>query len=330
MKLTRRALVALASTALASLAAGGAWAQSAPASRWPERPIRIIVPYPAGGLSDFQVRAITESMSKTLGQPIIIDNKPGASAAIGTVATATAAPDGYTLVFVNNGFSITPHVIKQAGYDPVKDFAPVSLVSTSPMVMVVHNSVPAKTVPEFIAWAKKQPNGVEYGTAGTASFGHMATEQFAQAAGVKLVQVPYKGEAPMTLALRSGETKVMITTPSPSMMGFVRDGQLRLLGVASAQPDPLLPGVKRISDFVPGYTAEVWFGLLAPAATPPDVVAKLNAAVAKAVALPEVKEKFASVGALATSDSTAEFAQIVKADYTRWGELIRKAGIKAD
>jgi tripartite-type tricarboxylate transporter receptor subunit TctC len=326
MHLMRRALFAFAAAVFALGAAGGAWAQS----RWPERPIRIIVPYPAGGLSDFQVRAITESMSKSLGQPVIIDNKPGASAAIGTIATATAPPDGYTLVFVNNGFAITPHVIKQTGYDPVKDFAPVSLVSTSPMVLVVNNAVPARTVPEFIAWAKRQPGGVEYGTAGTASFGHMATEQFAQATGLKLVQVPYKGEAPMTLALRSGEIKMLITTPSPSMMGFVRDGQLRLLGVASTQPAPLLPGVKLISDTVPGYTAEVWFGLLAPAAAPPEIVTKLNAAVAKAVALPEVKEKFAGVGALATSDSPAEFAQIVKNDYTRWGELIRKTGIKAE
>jgi tripartite-type tricarboxylate transporter receptor subunit TctC len=322
MQPTRRALVVLAA---AALAAGGAWAQS----RWPERPIRVIVPYPAGGLSDFQVRAITDSMGKTLGQPVIIDNKPGASGSIGTVATATAPADGYTLVFVNNGFAIAPHLIKGTGYDPVKDFAPVSLASTSPMVLVVNNSVPAKTVPEFIEWAKKQ-RGVEYGTAGTASFGHMATEQFAQATGVKLIQVPYKGEAPMTLALRSGEIKFLITTPSPSMMGFVRDGQLRLLGVASTQPDPLLPGVKLISETVPGYSAEVWFGFLAPAATPPDVVAKLNAAIAKAVAQPDVKEKYAGVGALAVSDSPADFAQIVKGDYTRWGELIRKTGMKAE
>jgi tripartite-type tricarboxylate transporter receptor subunit TctC len=323
----RRALAAIAAVMFAALFVGQAMAQSA---RWPERPIRIIVPYPAGGLSDFQVRSISDSMSKTLGQPVIVDNKPGASAAIGTVATATAPADGYTMVFENNGFAITPHLIKQTGYDPVKDFAPVSLVSTSPMVLVVHNSVPAKTVAEFIEWAKKQPGGVEYGTAGTASFGHMATEQFAQATGVKLVQVPYKGEAPMTLALRSGEIKFLITTPSPSMMGFVREGQLRLLGVASAQPDPLLPGVKQISDTVPGYTAEVWFGLLAPAATPPDVVAKLNAAIAKAVALPEVKEKFATAGALATTDTPADFSQIVKGDYTRWGDLIRKTGMKAE
>jgi tripartite-type tricarboxylate transporter receptor subunit TctC len=158
----------------------------------------------------------------------------------------------------------------------------------------------------------------------------MATEQFGQAAGVKLVQVPYKGEAPMTLALRSGEIKFLITTPSPSMMGFVRDGQLRLLGVASGQPAPLLPGVKLMSDTVPGYTAEVWFGLLAPAATPPDIIAKLNAAIVKAVALPDVKEKFAGVGALATTDTPADFSQIVKEDFAKWGDLISKTGMKAE
>jgi tripartite-type tricarboxylate transporter receptor subunit TctC len=323
MKLLRRTLLAAAG---AVLFAGAATAQSA----WPTKPLRIIVPYPAGGLSDFQVRAITDSMGKTLGQPIIVENKPGASAAIGTQAAAAAAPDGYTLVFVNNGLVITPHLYKQAGYDPVKDLAPVSVVSTSPMVLVVNNSVPAKTLPEFVAYAKGRSEGVEYGSAGTASFGHMATELFSQAAGIKMVQVPYKGEAPMTMALRSGEVKVLLTTPSPSMMGAVKEGQLRLLGVASNGPAPLMPNVPRIGEVVPGYSAEVWFGLLAPAGTPPEIVARINDAVAKAVALPEVKKKFAGVGALATSNSPAQFGEMVKTEYLRWGDLIRKNGIKAE
>ena len=322
MQFIRRTALALAAYALA----GAVLAQGS----YPNKPIRIIVPYPAGGLSDFQVRTLADPMARLLGQPIIVENKPGASAAIGTQAAATAPADGYTLVFVNNGVVITPYLYKQAGYDPIKDLSPISVVTTSPMVLVVNPSVPANDVREFISYVKSQPKGIEYGSAGTASFGHMATALFAQATGLEMVHVPYKGEAPMTMALRSGEVKVLITTPSPSMMGAVREGKLKLLGVASTQPAPLLPGVRQISDVVPGYSAEVWFGLFAPAGTPPEIIAKLNEAVAKVVAMPEIKEKFAGVGALATSNLPAAFGQIVKAESVRWGDLIRKTGIKAE
>ncbi|RZI95907.1 MAG: tripartite tricarboxylate transporter substrate binding protein, partial [Rubrivivax sp.] len=246
----RRALMALAAALLTS---GAALAQSG----FPSKPIRVIVPYPAGGLSDFQIRAMVEPLGKLLGQPVVVDNRPGASGAIGTQAAATSAPDGHTLVFVNNGFVITPHLNKQAGYDALKNFTAVSLVTTSPMVLVVNNEVPSSTVPEFIEYIKSRPAGIEYGSAGTASFGHMATALFSQATGLNMVHVPYKGEAPMTMALRTGEVKLLITTPSPSMMGAVRDKQLKLLGVASTKPAPLLPGVRQISDTVPGYSAEV-------------------------------------------------------------------------
>jgi len=297
---------------------------------YPNKPIKIIVPYPAGGLSDFQVRSMVEPLGKLMGQPILVENKSGASGAIGTQAAAASPGDGYTLVFVNNGLVITPHLNKQAGYDPIKDLTPISVVTTSPMVMVVNPSIPVNDVREFIRYVKSQQSGVEYGSAGTASFGHMATALFSQATGLNMVHIPYKGEAPMTMALRSGEVKVLITTPSPSMMGAVKEGKLKLLGVASSQPAPLLPGVKQISETVPGFTAEVWFGLFAPSSTPPEIIAKLNEAVTKVVALPEIKEKFAVVGALATSNSSMAFGQIVKDESLRWGELIRKAGIKAE
>lgn len=297
---------------------------------YPNKPIKIIVPYPAGGLSDFQVRSMAEPLGKLMGQPILVENKSGASGAIGTQAAAASPGDGYTLVFVNNGLVITPHLNKQAGYDPIKDLTPISVVTTSPMVMVVNPSIPVNDVREFIRYVKSQQSGVEYGSAGTASFGHMATALFSQATGLNMVHIPYKGEAPMTMALRSGEVKVLITTPSPSMMGAVKEGKLKLLGVASSQPAPLLPGVKQISETVPGFTAEVWFGLFAPSSTPPEIIAKLNEAVTKVVALPEIKEKFAGVGALATSNSSMAFGQIVKDESLRWGELIRKAGIKAE
>jgi tripartite-type tricarboxylate transporter receptor subunit TctC len=323
MRITRRFSLL---TACASLVCSAVFAQG----NFPSKPIRIIVPYPAGGLSDFQVRAIAEPLGKILGQSIIVDNRPGASGAIGTQATAVAPADGYTLVFVNNGFVITPHLNKSAGYDPLKDFTPVTIVTTSPMVLVVNPSVPANDVREFINYAKAQPAGVEYGSAGTASFGHMATALFSQATDLNMVHVPYKGEAPMTMALRAGEVKVLITTPSPSMMGAVREGKLKLLAVASGQPAPLLPGVKQISETVPGFTAEVWFGLFAPAATPPEVIGKLNEALVKVLSAPDIREKFAGVGATAGGNTPAAFNQIVRAESARWGELIRKTGIKAE
>jgi len=316
----------LAVAATAAIAAAPAFAQP----DFPNKPIKIIVPYPAGGLSDFQVRAISEPLSKLLGQPIIVDNRPGASAGIGTQAAAVSPPDGYTMVFVNNGFVITPLVNQGAGYDPVNDFAPVSVVSTSPMVLVVNASVPATDVRSFIDYAKAQPAGLEYGSAGTASFGHMATALFSQATGLNMVHIPYKGEAPMSLALRTGEVKALITTPSPQIMGAVKDGKLKLLGVASSKPAPLLPGIKQISDTVPGFTAEVWFGLFAPKGTPPETVDKLNAALVKVLAMPEIKQKFATVGAQAESTSPATYAKMVRAESARWADLIAKTGIKAE
>jgi tripartite-type tricarboxylate transporter receptor subunit TctC len=327
MKATRRALLALATAAAAAtLAAPAAFAQA----DFPNKPIKIVVPYPAGGLSDFQVRAIAEPLGKLLGQSVIVDNRPGASAGIGTQMVAMAPADGYTLVFVNNGFVITPLVNKSAGYDPVKDFAPVSVVSTSPMVLVVNSSVPATDVRSFIDYAKSQPAGVEYGSAGTASFGHMATALFSQATGLKMTHIPYKGEAPMSMALRTGEVKTLITTPSPQIMGAVKEGKLRLLGVASSKPAALLPGVKQISDTVPGFTAEVWFGLFAPKNTPPEIVAKLNAALVKVLAMPDIKEKFAGVSAQAESTSPATYAKMVREESARWADLIAKTGIKAE
>jgi tripartite-type tricarboxylate transporter receptor subunit TctC len=326
MNTTRRTLVAFAA-ALSALAAAGT---AAAESTYPDKPIRIIVPYPAGGLSDFQVRAVAEPMAKLLGQPIIVDNKPGASAGIGTQLAAAAQPDGYTLVFVNNGFVITPHLNQPVGYDPVKDFAPISFVTTSPMVLVVNRSLPVTDTRQFIDYVKRQPAGIEYGSAGNSSFGHMATAMFSQSTGLNMVHVPYKGEAPMSMALRSNEVKVLITTPSPSIMGAVKEGTLKLLAVASKKPDPLLPGVKLVSETVPGYSAEVWFGLLAPKGTPPQAIAKIHDALAKVLATPDIKAKFATVGATAESNTPAEFRKVVVDEYAMWGDLIKKSGIKGE
>ncbi len=323
MKRTRRALMALA---VGLLGSGAVPAQPG----FPGKPIRVVVPYPAGGLSDFQVRALAEPLGRLLGQPVIVDNKPGASGVIGTQAVATAAPDGHTLVFANNGFVMTPYLNRQAGYDPLRDFAPVSRVSASPMVLLVNNDVPADTLTELIDYIRYQRAPVEYGSVGMASFGHMSMALLAQGKNLKMVHVPYRGEAPLVQALRGGQVQALMTPPSPLMMEAVKARQVKLMGVASARPVPMLPGVKPIADTVPGFSAEVWFGLFAPAGTPPAHIDRLNEALDKVLAQPEVQAKFTSVGVQASPSTPAAFHDIARAESARWAELIRTTGLKAE
>lgn len=295
---------------------------------YPDKPIKLIVPYPPGGTTDIMARTLQEPLSKALGQPVIVDNKAGAAGAIGTKQVATAAPDGYTLVFGNNGPSaIVPLLQKDVGYDPVKDFAPVSLVSIAPLVLVLHPSVPAGDVKEFVAWARTQPGGVEYATAGAGSLGHLATELFAKDAGLKLVHVPYKGQAPSTMAVLNGEVKMLLTTSSDSMGSAVRDGKLRLLGVSTAKPSPLMPGAPTIGQSLQGFEVNVWFGILAPAGTPAPVIAKLNAAIRTVLADPEIQRKFMGYGSIATASTPQEFAAMIGAEVPKWKGVVETAKI---
>lgn len=295
---------------------------------YPDKPIKLIVPYPPGGTTDIMARTLQEPLSKALGQPVIVDNKAGAAGAIGTKQVATAAPDGYTLVFGNNGPSaIVPLLQKDVGYDPLKDFAPVSLVSIAPLVLVLHPSVPAGDVKEFVAWARTQPGGVEYATAGAGSLGHLATELFAKDAGLKLVHVPYKGQAPSTMAVLNGEVKMLLTTSSDSMGSAVRDGKLRLLGVSTAKPSPLMPGAPTIGQSLQGFEVNVWFGILAPAGTPAPVIAKLNAAIRTVLADPEIQRKFMGYGSIATASTPQEFAAMIGAEVPKWKGVVETAKI---
>jgi tripartite-type tricarboxylate transporter receptor subunit TctC len=295
---------------------------------YPDKPIRLVVPYPPGGTTDIMARTLQEPLSKALGQPVIVDNKSGAAGAIGTKQVAAAAPDGYTLVFGNNGPSaIVPLLQKDVGYDPVKDFAPVSLVSIAPLVLVLHPSVPAGNVKELIAWAKTQPGGVEYATAGAGSLGHLATELFAKDAGLKLVHVPYKGQAPSTMAVLNGEVRMLMTTSSDTMGSAVKDGKLKLLGVSTAKPSPLMPGAPTIGQSLAGFEVNVWFGILAPAGTPVPVIAKLNAAIRTVLADPEIQRKFMGYGSIATASMPAEFAAMIGAEVPKWKGVVEAAKI---
>lgn len=298
-------------------------------AQYPNKPIRVVVPYPPGGTSDVQLRAMQEPLQKLLGQPLIIENRPGAAGALGTAMVAKSPPDGYTLLLPNNALVITPHLNKDAGF-ALKDFAPVTLVSSSPMVMVVHPSVSATSVAQLVELAKKNPGQLEYATAGLGSFGHLATELFSRAAGIRMLHVPYKGQAPTTIAVLAGEAKVLMTTTSSQMNGYIKENRLRLIGVSSLQPSSLMPGAPLIAEAVPGFSAEVWFGLVAPAGTPREVLARIQFAVAQVLAMPDIAEKFAASGLAATSSTSEQFAARLNSEHGNWEKVIREANIKIE
>jgi tripartite-type tricarboxylate transporter receptor subunit TctC len=299
---------------------------------FPSKPVRIIVPYPAGGTTDLMARALQEPMQKTLGQPVIIDNKAGAGGAIGALEVARSPADGYTLLFSNNGPSSTvPILQKDAGYDSLKDFSAVSLVSTAPLFVVVNAAVPAATVRQLIDYAKAQPNPLEYATAGIGSLGHLSSELFARAGGIRMTHIPYKGQAPTTNAVLTGEVKVLITTSSAAMNSHIAAGKLKLLAVSTAEPSPLAPpGTPLVMQTLPGYVVEIWFGILGPAGMPAEVVAKLNDAIGKALAQPDVQTRFSSFGVIATPSTPKRLADLIADEVPRWTQVVREAGIKPE
>ena len=320
MKMKRRTL--------SGLAAAMVLLPTVAMAQYPDKPIKLIVPYSPGGTTDIMARTLQEPLSKALGQPVIVDNKAGAAGAIGTKQVATAPPDGYTLIFGNNGPSaIIPLIQKDVGYDPVKDFAPVSLVSIAPLTLVVHPSVPATNVKELIAWAKTQPGGVDYATAGAGSLGHLATELFGKEAGIKLNHVPYKGQAPSTMAVLNGEVKLLLTTSSDTQDAAVKSGKLKLLGVSTPKPSPLMPSAPTIGQSLPGYETVVWFGILAPAGTPAPVINRLNAAIREVLADPQIQQKFVGYGCIATASTPQEFSAMIAAEVPKWKSIVETAKI---
>ena len=308
-----------------------ALAQAALAQGFPSKPIRIVVPYPAGGTTDIMARALQEPMQKVLGQPVIVDNKAGAAGAIGAREVARSPADGYTLLFSNNGpSSTTPLLVKDAGYDGIRDFSPVSQVSSAPLFVVINAAVPANDLRGFIDYGRAQPNSIEYASAGIGSLGHLASELFARAAGLKMVHIPYKGQAPTANAVMTGEVKLLITTSSAAMNSFIKEGRLKLLGVSTPQPSPLAPSAPTVNTILPGYQVEIWFGLLGPAGLPAEVVAKLNHAVGRALALPELQARFQNFGVIAKASTPRQLGELIADEVPRWTSVVREAGIKAE
>jgi len=300
----------------------------ASAADYPSRPIHLIVPFAAGGGNDTVARLVGQGLTAELGQPVVIDNRPGAGGVVGAEAAAHAAPDGYTLFLGGVGsHAINPSLHEHLGYDPVKDFTPISLIASAPLVLVVHPSVPATSVHELVALAKAKPGALNYASNGNGSSSHLAAAMFASMTGVDLVHVPYKGLAPALGDLLSGQVQLMFSSVV-AILPHVKAGKLRALAVSSKERLSLLPDLPTVSEAgVPNYQTSSWYGILAPAGTPPDAVARLNAAIVKVVAQPHVRQALAQEGADPVGSTPAAFGAFIQSERERLGEVIRTAKV---
>ncbi len=316
--------------ALVCLWGGMAAAQPAPAPGYPLRPIKLIVTYPPGGGNDIIARLLAQKMSLAMGQPVVVENIPGAAGTIGTARAAKAAPDGYTIVLVSTPFAMAPALYPELGYDTLKDFAPITVVGTAQNVLVVHPSLPVKSVAELIAYAKAQPLKVNAGTLGGATTQHLAAALFNQAARTDILLVPYKGSAPAMNDLIGGQVQMMFNA-LPSTMPQVAAGRLRALAVTGLQRAPQTPDLPTVAETLPGFEIVTWWGLLAPGKTPPAVLERLNREALKALDQPDVAAKLAEMGvAVDVARGPAAFGAFVRTEITRWSDLIRTLGVKAE
>jgi tripartite-type tricarboxylate transporter receptor subunit TctC len=306
-------------------------AAAAAAQAYPAKPIRVIVPVAAGGNQEITIRAVAEEMAKRLGQPLVVEARPSSSALVGTQFVARSAPDGYTLLSVSTTFARAATLVAAAGYDPVRDFVPVSLVSRIPQMLLVHPSVPAQSVSELVALAKARPGQLSYATSGIGSTGHIAAELFSRQAGIRMLHVPYKGNAQSLADVLGGQVQVMFDQMSTSL-AHVNAGRLRALGVTSRTRSPLLPELPTIEEQgLAGFEDVTWNSLMAPAGTPRDIVERLRAEVAAAVAVPELRKRFLERAIeLQASASIAEAAAFVKREVESFARLAREANLKAE
>ncbi|WP_081269843.1 tripartite tricarboxylate transporter substrate binding protein [Variovorax paradoxus] len=320
---------ALASIAFAAacLPVGTAFAQQA---AYPSKAITIVVPYPAGGSNDTFARQIAKELGDELKQPVIIDNRPGASGNTGTAQVARATPDGYTLVAVSSSMTTNAAVQSKLPFDPVKGLAPVAMFAKGPFIVAVNNEFPAKTPAELIAAIKAKPGQYNYASSGSGSVNQFGTELLkAKVGDLQIAHIPYKGMGPAVTDLIGNQTQLLISS-GPSLLPMVRAGKLRAVGITSLKPSPVAPDLAPMSAAVPGYEFELWWGLLAPAGTPGDVVAKLNQAVNQILARPTIAANFLREGAIATPLTPAQFGTVIADDVERWKKLARQQNITAD
>jgi len=312
------------------LAAGSAQAADGDATTYPSRPIRIVVPFAAGGPSDIMARALAQKMSQEWGQPVVVDNRTGAAGIIGADAVAKSAPDGYTLLQAQVGDTISVSLYAKLPYSFEKDFAPITLAGLTPFILVTHPSVNAKDTRELIALAKAKPGTLAFGSSGAGTASHLAGELFKSMAQIDVTHVPYKGQAPATADLLGGQIPFMFNNPITSL-AHVKTGKLRALAVSTGKRFSQLPEVPTVAESgLPGFDVGFWLGLLAPAGTPRPIVDKLNAAMLKALRDPEVVQRMAGLGVEIIGNSPDDFARVVRSDIVKWGKVVKESGAKAD
>jgi tripartite-type tricarboxylate transporter receptor subunit TctC len=325
MKFTRRRFAYLAGAAVASLAAP----RMARAQAYPARPMRLIVGFPAGGAADITARLMGQWLSDRLGQPVVIENRAGAGTNIGTEAVVKASPDGYTLLLISAANTINATLYDRLNFNFIRDIAPVAGLIRGPLVMEVHPSVPARTVPEFIAYAKAHPGRINMGSAGNGTPGHMSGELFKMTTGLDLVHVPYRGGAPALTDLLAGQVQVMFDN-LPTSIEYIRAGRLQALAVTTAARSQMLPELPTVSEFVPGYEVSSWFGIGAPRNTPPNIIEKLNAEVGVALADSGLQSRIAELSSTPLPLSPQELAALVATETEKWAKVIKFSGAKAE
>ena len=299
------------------------------AQTYPAKPVRIIVPNAAGGSIDLFARKLSQKLTEAWGQQVVVDNRGGASGMIGAELAARAAPDGYVLLVTSiSPVAIGPHFMKTS-YDPLRDFAPVILIASAPLALVVHPSVPVKSVKELITLARSRPGELNYASGGGGTNPHLVMELFKLHAKIDMLHVPYKGGAPQVLSVVTGESSALFSS-LPLLFSHLRAGKLRALAVTSLEPVDIAPELPTIAKTLPGFEASQWWGLYAPAKTPADIVDKLNGDVAKILAHADIKRSFATDGAMPMGGSPRDFAAFHKAEYEKWGKVVKQTGIRAD
>jgi tripartite-type tricarboxylate transporter receptor subunit TctC len=325
MKFLRRTLLTSAAAALAA----AALPRPASAEDYPSRPVRIVAGFAAGGGVDITARLIGQWLNERLGQSFVTENRPGAGGNIGTEAVVNASPDGYTLLLATVPNAVNASLYEKLNFNFIRDTAPVAGIIRVPMVILLNPSVPAGTVPEFIAYAKANPGKINMASAGNGSAPHMAGELFKMMAGVNLVHIPYRGQGPALTDLLGGDVQVLFAT-APGTTDYIRTGKLRALAVTSAARAEVLPELPTVADFVPGYEASQWYGLSAPKNTPAEIVGRLNKEINAAIADPRMRERLAAIGGEPLPGSPAEFGRMIAEETEKWSKVVRAAGIKPE
>ena len=326
MKFTRRHIAACVLAALAATAAGSAFAQD----KYPSKPVTVIVPQAPGGANDTIARIVAQKLTEALGQQFIVDNKPGAGGNIGTAVAAKGKNDGYTLMLtVNSAHVINPSLYKSVGFDPIKDFEPISLVATAGYVLVANNNFPPNNVTELLAAAKAAPGKYMIASAGNGTLNHLIGEMLGKATGIELTHVPYRGAAAAVTDLVGGQVQLSVQS-LPSSIAFIKSSKLKVLGVVNEKRVSALPDVPTIGETINGFGSTPWYGLFAPAGTPKAIVAQLQAALAKVLDAPDTKDKLATVGCEPVKSTPEQFAALIKDDLPRWAKIVKDRGATVD